>query len=169
MRRSAIVAFIASLIFASATLAQDLQFPTLKAEDLNGEAVTLPGDLPGDPTLVLIAFFREQQADVDTWINALDLKSDDAPPFVELPVVGWRNRPFKGFIDGGMRSGIVAVEDRARTITIYSSRKDLLASFERAETDRIYALVVAQDGAIKAVEEGRYTPEKAASLLPFFF
>ena len=49
-------------------------FPQLEAEDLNGKAYTLPQALPSRNTLVLIAFKREQQKAVNTWIDGLELK-----------------------------------------------------------------------------------------------
>ncbi|MEM9989813.1 MAG: hypothetical protein AAF723_09880, partial [Pseudomonadota bacterium] len=97
--------------------ASERVFPTLTAKDLNKREVTLPRGLPSDPSIVMLAFYRKQQDDLNTWINGMNLKAEDAPPWVELPVVGWHNRLFSRYIDNGMRSGITATEDRARTIT----------------------------------------------------
>ena len=81
------------------------RMPIIKAETLNEREVTLPQDLPGVKTLVLIAFEREQQKNVDTWVNGLSLKSN---PFawIETPVIDPKNPIFRAFINSGMRRGI---------------------------------------------------------------
>ena len=51
-----IAVFLANMAIA------DLQFPQLDADDLNGRSVSLPQDLPGDPTIVFIAYKRKSAA-----------------------------------------------------------------------------------------------------------
>ncbi|MEM6649073.1 MAG: hypothetical protein AAF603_02365 [Pseudomonadota bacterium] len=143
-------------------------FPTLTAKDLNKREVTLPQGLPGDPSVVMLAFYRKQQDDLNTWINGMNLKAEDAPPWVELPVVGWHNRLFSRYIDNGMRSGITATEDRARTITIYRGRSWLLEPLGLSETDRVYVLVVRQNGEVLLTLEGTYSEEKATQVRAVF-
>lgn len=141
------------------------KFPELKADDLNGKAVALPADFPGDPCLVLVAFTSEQQDDVDQWISKLKLKESDEIKWIELPVIGSRNRLLKPVIDRGMRTGITEEKDRARTISIYSSRTDFLNSLRLDEVDRIYAMVVEKSGAVRVVVEGTPTDEKKEQIL----
>ena len=43
-------------------------FPHLAARDLEGHALELPDDFAGASNLVIIAFRREQQPTVDSWI-----------------------------------------------------------------------------------------------------
>ena len=43
-------------------------FPTVKAENLEGRALTLPEDLEGAYNALFIAFQRGQQIDIDSWI-----------------------------------------------------------------------------------------------------
>ena len=38
----------------------EIIFPDLEADDLNGRTLSLPKDLPGQPTIVLIAFKRKE-------------------------------------------------------------------------------------------------------------
>ena len=96
------------------------KFPNLTSEDLNGKAVTLPADFPGNPTLVLMAFESKQQDDIDKWIDKLQLKTSDAIPWMELAVVGSKFKLMKPVIDGGMRKGVTGEKNRARVVTIYS-------------------------------------------------
>ena len=141
-------------------------FPTIEAEDLNGRDVTLPGDLPSEKSLVLLAFKRHQQSAVDTWIEGMDLRGGELDGrWVELPTIarGWRI--LKSWTDSGMRSGITAFEDRARTITIYRDQDAFVERFGQEGIDTVYALVVDRRGHVYQVEKGEYAPEAAERLI----
>ena len=146
--------------------AQELTFPQIKAEDLNGKAVELPKDLPGNPTVILVAFVRKQQEEIDQWVEALDLnKEASLTEWIELPYVGSRALPFKIVIDKGMRSGITSTEDRARTITVYEDHKILVDALKLKGLDRIYVIVAEPGGKIRVVVEGPPDKEKKQSVL----
>lgn len=49
-----------------ATAAPAAHLPAVQAKDLNGRLLTLPKDLPGERTIAIVAFQREQQPNVDT-------------------------------------------------------------------------------------------------------
>ena len=151
---------------ASGASAQELIFPRLEAEDLNGKAVEIPKDLPGDPTLILVAFVRKQQAEIDEWIKALELKAQaPAVEWIELPYVGSKARPFKKIIDNGMRSGITATEARARTITVYQEHKILLDALKLQDMDQIYVIVAERGGKVRALVKGTPDPSKKHSIV----
>ena len=137
-------------------------FPSVSGENLHGEKVTFPDDLKGQPALVLVAFKREQQAEVDTWLAQIGAFEAAIPGIriVETPTIsstrwGW----FAWFIDGGMRSGIPDDAARARTITLYTD----VAKFREAlgmETDgQIYAVLLDADARVRLVEPGVFTPD----------
>lgn len=42
--------------------------PTIQAENLEGRALTLPADLEGAYNVLFIAFQRDQQVDIDSWL-----------------------------------------------------------------------------------------------------
>jgi len=157
--------FLCILFFCASTLsATAATFPTVEASDLNKREVTLPQDLPAERTIVMMAFLREQQEDLNTWIYGMELDEAFKNQWVELPVLSRGARLFRGFIDGGMRSGITRIEDRARTITIYENRKKFLAPLEIEKTDRVYVMVVERNGDVLLTIEGTYTEEGAAQI-----
>lgn len=78
----------------------------------------MPDDLAGDLAVLLVAYRRGTQADIDRWTTMIGR---------ELPTVRWLEvptitsplwRPFAGWIDGGMRRG---VPERLwdRVVTLY--------------------------------------------------
>ena len=46
--------------------------PCVTGQNLNRERVRFPTDIMGRPTLLLIAFYRHQQRDIDTWLSRLN-------------------------------------------------------------------------------------------------
>lgn len=96
-------------------------FPVIEAESLRGRTVRLPADLRGERNLLLVAYEREQQADIDTWLAVLDTLAPRLPDFAyyELPTIGGGYKWMRAMIDGGMRQGIPDRAQRDRTITLY--------------------------------------------------
>lgn len=139
-------------------------FPSFVSQDLNDKTHSLPEDLPGDPTIVFIAYKRGQQPDVDTWVRALELDPDTGPEFVELPVVGSATRVMKSVVDNGMRSGIVATSLRERTITLYENARKVNAPLGFQGRNDIRVLLVRPSGEVLWKTSGAATPEGVADL-----
>ena len=53
----------------------ETKLPNLAVEDLNGRTLDLPSDLPGNPTIVFIAFKQNQQPLINAWVESLDLQA----------------------------------------------------------------------------------------------
>jgi hypothetical protein len=141
-------------------------FPQVEGTTLEGRKVQLPRDFDGALNVVLVAFKREQQADVDTWMRtALDLEGD-APRLrvYELPVLGRGYRLLRGFIDGGMRSGIPDAAARARTVTLYIDKTPFKASLGIRTEDRIVVLLVTPAGEVVWRADGAMTAAAAQQL-----
>jgi hypothetical protein len=140
------------------------RFPEVSGRSLLGVERRLPGQLPAERTLVVVAFRQWHQPIVDRWIARA--VAAGVPPtilgaagrlpraVVELPVLSARLRPARRFIDGGMTAGIADPVILARTITVYTN----LAAFQRSlgigSSDELHALVVTPDGSILARAEG---------------
>jgi hypothetical protein len=140
-------AFLIIWGFLSPLSAQQI-FPTVTSEDLNGRSVTLPSELPGDPTIVFIAYKQNQQPMVNTWINSLGLDPDIGPEFIEVPVVGVAALLFRSVVDNGMRSGITDTSMRARTITLYENPRLVNDPLGFSGRDTIRVLLVRNDGEV---------------------
>jgi hypothetical protein len=148
-----------------------MRFPELAVRSLAGDAVVLPHDLPTQLTLVVCAFRQWQQRLVDQWIewavdagvspSPLGLDRNATSTVIELPVLGRRYRPARGFIDGGMAAGIRVPAVLARTFTAYT---DVAAFCRAAGIDTqatVTAMVVHRDGTIFARVAG---PPDAAGI-----
>lgn len=138
-------------------------FPKIEAENLNRDSITLPDDLGGNPALVLVAFKRQQQANVNTWLGMIpDIESAiDGVRVIETPTIsglkwGWMS----GFIDGGMRSGIPDLDARARTITLYTNVGAFKKALGLGSSNQIYAVLLDANGEVVGIEEGDYEQVK---------
>ncbi len=142
-------------------------FPTITAENLNKEEITLPTDLAGNPALILVAYKQQQQTNVNTWLDRMDEIQTAIPgvQIIETPTIssgrwGW----MAGFIDGGMRSGIPDPDARARTITLYTDVSLFNQALMIEDTDTIYAVLLDEAGEVVTTIEGDFTEEKISML-----
>jgi uncharacterized surface protein with fasciclin (FAS1) repeats len=142
------------------------RFPSVSGDNLNGKTFNLPGDLEGETNLVLVAFHRWQQRDVDTWLAAaagLEEKVDGFR-YYEVPTISECYGIMRGWIDGGMRRGIPDEAQRGRTITLYIDKGPFKADLDVRTEKRIVALLLSPAGEILWRAEGRRTAEKMAGL-----
>lgn len=141
-------------------------FPIVTGENLLGEPYELPGALEAARNLLLVAFRRDQQAAVDTWLPLADALEDEYHylRYYEIPVISRYYRPFRWFIDGGMRTGIPDEETRERTITVYTDTPTFRRALDLPTDSTIYALLVDRDGRVHWRAEGPLTDVAARDL-----
>jgi hypothetical protein len=143
-----------------------MSFPTIAASNLEGKKVILPQDLEGTLNVVIIAFKREQQLLVDTWIPFLESLMDKTLDFAfyELPTIR-SGIPFLRFIvDSGMRAGIPGKSARERTITIYTKKKKFRQNLDIPNEETIYIFLMNKDGQILWRSVGEFTEQKGTEL-----
>jgi len=151
---------------SSSNLAPSFRFPSVESQDLDKRLVKLPKDFAGERNLVVIAFQRQQQKDVDTW---LDVKKrfetiDPALRYYELPTLARLNPLARWFIDNGMRGGIPSHEQRARTITLYLDKEPFRAALGLGDESSIYVLLLDREGNILWRSQGNFDESKGQSL-----
>ena len=139
--------------------------PQLDGENLMGDSLSFPKDLTEPLTLIVIGFKREHQKDIDTWIQAYKEKGfvDQSVGFFELPIIYEVGTLKRLFINNGMKMGIPDPEQLKRTVTIYMKRQNLFDALGMKE-DRIYSLLVTQEGKILWRAVGKASPEKIDTL-----
>ncbi len=94
------------------------RFPSVAGVALSGERVRFPEDTLGAPALLLCAYRRGTQADIDRWA-AFTARALPQLAVYELPIIPalvWR--PLQGMIDGGMRGGVPRAQ-WSSVVTLY--------------------------------------------------
>lgn len=163
-----LLAFITAFSLAASPLLAGGTFPNVTSDDLNGASKTLPRDLPGDPTIVFIAYKQNHQNDVNTWVYGMGLNPSQGPEFVEIPVVGRAARMMKSVVDNGMRGGITDPDMRARTITLYESVNSINRPLGFSGRDEIRVLLVRQSGDVLWSTSGPATDAGMRELMALY-
>jgi hypothetical protein len=145
------------------------QFPGIEGKNLAGKRFRLPQDFEGDMNLVMIAFQREQQLVVNTWLPTADLLESIYPElkYYELPTISRMNPFVRWFINTGMRSGIQDPKSRRKTITLYLDKGAFRESLGITREDIISILLVDKTGSILWRSDGACDVEKAKNLSDF--
>ena len=141
-------------------------FPAVMAENLDGAVVRIPEDLAGRANLVVVAYQREHQPDVDLWLAeaAPMMVPGGGFAFYELPVIDRLNALARTWIDTAMRMGIGDADARARTVTVYTDVAAFNAGLGGATTATVGAYLVDADGMIAWRAVGPPTPDTAAAM-----
>ena len=144
----------------------EISFPRLSARDLDGHDVTLPAGLPGDWNVVIIAFQRQQQELVDSWVPWLEDRAAATPwlRFAELPAIGLQWRAARQVIDGGMSAAIRDQQARQRTLTVYTDLRRVTAPLGISDRNTIWLFLVDRAGQVRWHGSGGRDPVTAASL-----
>jgi hypothetical protein len=132
-----------------------MQFPRLKARDLEGRTVELPDGLDGVVNLVVLAFRRDHQYPIETWLPHFARLEEGFPDLEvwEVPALSRSYRIWRGAIDGGMRAGIPDARVRRHTLTTYTDLRGLQRALELRDLDEIYLFLL--DGSRSIVWQGR--------------
>ena len=143
-----------------------VRFPQVEGRNLEGRRFVLPTDFEGERNVVMVAFRREQQADVDTWLPQLrELSAQHAGLRVyELPTMSRGYSFMRGFIDGGMKRGIPELATREATITLYIDKEPFQQALAITSDRQITTFVVTRDGRVLWRADGPITSAAAASL-----
>ncbi len=130
-------------------------FPKITGIDLDGKKQELPAVFKNKFNLVIVAFKREQQAEVDTWIKAIEpiLKENSNLSFYEIPLIYELSTFSRMWVNNGMRFGIPNEVARKRTITVYTNREEFFR-ITKMQEDKIYALLIDASGKILWKSEG---------------
>ena len=141
-------------------------FPKVTANNLSGKSFAMPGAFEGDVNVVLIAFEREQQKDLDTWLAVLPKALEVFPKvkYYELPTIAKLNGMTRWFIDTGMRSGIQDKGQRDRTITLFLDKKPFKEAMRIESEKTVYAMLLDKSGTVLWRAEGLADAEKMSSM-----
>lgn len=145
------------------------RFPEVTSENLEKKSFHLPHDFAGERNLLFVAFEREQQEQIDTWLKEVKgFKAVDAGlEYYEIPTIDQVNPVVRWFINRGMRGGIPDLGARERTITLYIDKTPFKESLQIPSESTIYVFVVNKTGEVLWRSEGSFSEAKGASLLEY--
>jgi hypothetical protein len=157
---------IAALSLCLALASDSVRFPVVTSENLERKTFTLPRDFAGERNVVFIAFQRQQQQDVDTWVPFVKPLVARTPgtEYYEIPTIKRMITPMRWMIDGGMRRGIDDLGARERTITLYLDKDPFKRALGIASEREIHVLVVDRGGHVLWRTTGAFSDKKGQEL-----
>jgi hypothetical protein len=141
-------------------------FPEVEARNLLGTDVALPQAFEGERNVVLVAFRRNHQDLVDSWLPWLEQRAANDPQlrFYEIPMIGRIWAPARPFIDGGMASSIKDPVVLARTLTIYGDLGKVTGPLSIRDRSTISVFGLERDGSVVWRGTGAYSADLSAAL-----
>ncbi|MYA05442.1 MAG: hypothetical protein F4Y37_12665 [Caldilineaceae bacterium SB0664_bin_22] len=143
-----------------------IRFPEVAGRDIDGNDFVVPTDFAGNLNLVLMAFTREHQYDVNTWLpHARELESSwQGFRVYEVPTLWEMNWFQRRQLDFWMSTGIQDPLARATTITLYTDLQAMQAALAIPDFDTIQVLLVDRDGLVVWRSEGTFSKAKFEDL-----
>ncbi len=160
---------MAAILLGTAVAESPGHFPKVESSNLEGRVFHMPGDFEGTHNLLLIAFERHQQSDLDTWLHEMKRfeEIDSGFRYYELPTISKMNPVARWFINGGMRRGIPDKKARERTITLYIDKQPFEEALQIDSEKTVYAILVDREGNVLWRADGTYDETKGESLRQF--
>jgi hypothetical protein len=140
------------------------RFPEVKDDSLANTPVTLPDSARGKVTLITVAFLRESQSQLDSWLNPFFEKYGSNPKytFYEVPMLSRGYKFMRFMIDGGMRAGIPQAKHK-NVVTMYGDIEKYMKEL-RLDLRYGYAFLLDREGIIRWQGQGYATPEARKEL-----
>ncbi|MCY3660138.1 MAG: hypothetical protein OXG36_14105 [Caldilineaceae bacterium] len=150
---------------------ETIQFPVVAGRDIDGNDFVVPTDFAGELNLVLMAFTREHQYDVNTWLpHARELESSRQGFRVyEVPTLWEMNWLQRKQLDFWMSTGIRDPLARATTITLYTDLQAMQSALALPDFDTIQILLVDRNGVVVWRSAGAFSEAKFEDLTATLF
>lgn len=153
------------MLTSTAKLSVGQAFPSLTAQTLSGNNITLPDYIKGKKAMLVVAFERGAQSQADSWYQAFaDSFEKKGYTFYELPMISSFWKWMSGWIDSGMRSGVPSYK-HDNVATYYGPLDSYYKAFNVKDKSLVYVFLVNEEGLITATTTGFAKPDKVARLL----
>jgi hypothetical protein len=140
------------------------KFPSLTAETLAGNKITLPEAVKGKKAFLVIAFERKAQSQADDWYEVYAKQFQaEGYVFYELPMISSMWKWMSGFIDSGMRSGVPSYKHN-NVATYYGPLDEYIKAFGVKDRSLVYVFTLNEQGEIVGRTSGGVEPGKIMQL-----
>jgi hypothetical protein len=138
----------------------------LTARDLEGRTVEVPEGLSGAFNLVVLAFQREHQFPIETWMPHFAKLAKDFTGLEvwEVPALSRSYRIWRRAIDGGMRAGIPDPHVRRHTLTSYLNLGDIQRALGLVDLNDIHLFLLDRTGDVLWQGHGGYSETTLGAL-----
>ena len=142
-------------------------FPAITGTALNGQKWSIPKDMEGKNTLLIIGYKQSTQFDIDRWLIGIDQVGYQATIF-EIPTVqGWFPKLISTRIDDGMRSGIPE-ELWKIVVTVYDDAEKVINFTGNEDGLNARVIVLDERGRVKFMHDRGFSVDALNKLAEFF-
>ncbi len=173
MIKSTIIALFLSILIIPKVEAQNANklkigdlFPEIKGELLSSTMITLPDHCKGKVSVLIIAFKRGTQPQIDKWTKPLLKEFNDYSyfRFIEVPMISNLYNWVSHYIDNGMRGGI-AESMHNNVMTYYGPLESYFNYFDVQDKKLCYIYLLDKEGIIQFIAKGEPNREHLTVLL----
>lgn len=140
-------------------------FPTIEAETLSRKKVVFPEITKGRYAFILIAFKRQTQGEVDSWLDPFveDFAGREGITFYEIPMISGGWKWMSSWIDTGMRQGVPQYK-HDHVATYYGPLKEYHEYLGIRDTGTVYVFLLDKQGHIIWRDSGPADEKKYGKL-----
>lgn len=141
-------------------------FPLVTGDNLNGRHFKNPSQLDAPFNILLVAFYRGQQDDVNTWLDAARKMAvaHANVEYYELTTINSVWGFVNNWIDGGMRSGIRDTAARERTFTLFTDTAKFRELTGIDSPKNIWVGLIEREGRVYWSARGRATEDSLRAI-----
>jgi hypothetical protein len=141
------------------------RLPTISAKRLDQQPIVLPGQLPAERSLALVAYTKHQREEIQSWVRGMRLDDDPDIAWFRLSVI---NDPgsdkARSVVEQKLLERHPRDADRSRLVPVFTNREAFARAAGVSGTQHAAVLVVDRDGHVLARAEGPYDEAKAQAL-----
>ena len=144
-----------------------VRFPTISTEALDRSKVVLPDLASGSVTFVCLAFRRQDQDQISTWLEPLEREFGGRPcfRFYEIPMMGTSIRgAARWFINSAM-AAVIPRDKRRWFAPYYSDFRPIAAELGITDRTLIHLFLLDQAGLVRLRFSGPATAASLAALI----
>ena len=144
------------------------KFPRIEAESLSGKKLIFPEATAGKYAFILIAFKRQTQGEVDSWLDPFirEFGKHQLVTFYEIPMISTGWKWMSGWIDSGMRAG-VPKSKHDHVATYYGPLSKYFNHFNVKNPGTVYVFLLDKQGSIIYKNSGPADDYKLSELHRF--
>lgn len=159
-----LIALSLAVVTPSETLVMG-KLPALVAKRLDQQTIHLPAGFAAERTLALIDFSTQHRADIESWIEGLQLDRDRRIAWVRMPVLDDPGNPVaRDALQEHLRERYGNVRTRESVMAVVTQRDAFVRAAGLGNTDQMVAAVINRNGDVLARAVGPFDPDKAQAL-----
>jgi hypothetical protein len=140
------------------------KFPTVETKTLDGQKITLPDYLAGQPAILIVGYLQEAQFDIDRWLYSLIENKIDVPVYEVPTISGLVPRFLSETINKGMQSGIPS-EDWPSVATVYQDADQIVSVLGNQNPQNGQVVLLNATGRIVWNHNRGYSPRTMLKLI----